>query len=169
MPRPDLQKVPAHLHEEINLVQQDNLNDAFSRHADAISFLKTVPEEKWSYRYAEGKWSIRQFVQHIIDAERIFCNRALVIARKDKTTSLTSFDQDEYEATSKADNRTKDDLISELAAVQQSSIKFFRSFDDEQLQTRGTIGNYTIDVNALGFVVVGHTLHHLKLIKERYL
>jgi len=169
MPRPDLQKVPAHLHEEINLVQQDNLNDAFSRHADAISFLKTVPEEKWSYRYAEGKWSIRQVVQHIIDAERIFCNRALVIARKDKTTSLTSFDQDEYEATSKADNRTKDDLISELAAVQQSSIKFFRSFDDEQLQTRGTIGNYTIDVNALGFVVVGHTLHHLKLIKERYL
>ena len=169
MPRPDLQKVPAHLHEEINLVQQDNLNEAFSRHADAISFLKTVPEEKWSYRYAEGKWSIRQVVQHIIDAERIFCNRALVIARKDKTTSLVSFDQDEYEVTSKADNRTKDDLISELAAVQQSSIKFFRSFDDEQLQTRGTIGNYTIDVNALGFVVVGHTLHHLKLIKERYL
>ena len=113
MPRPDLQKIPAHLHEEINLVQQDNLNDAFSRHADAISFLKTVPEEKWSYRYAEGKWSISQVVQHIIDAERIFCNRALVIARKDKTTSLVSFDQDEYEATSKADKRTKDDLISE--------------------------------------------------------
>jgi uncharacterized damage-inducible protein DinB len=169
MPRPDLQKVPAHLHEEINLVQQDNLDDAFSRHADAVSFLKTVPEEKWSYRYAEGKWSIRQVVQHLIDAERIFCNRALVIARKDKTTSLVSFDQDEYEVTSKADKRTKDDLISELAALQQSSIKFFRSFDDEQLQTRGTIGNYTIDVNALGFVVVGHTLHHLKLIKERYL
>jgi uncharacterized damage-inducible protein DinB len=169
MPRPDLQKVPAHLHEEINLVEQDDLKEAFSKHADAISFLKAIPEEKWSYRYAEGKWSIRQVVQHIIDGERIFCNRALVIARKDKTTSLVSFDQDEYENASKADKRTKDDLISELAALQQSSIKFFGSFDDEQLQTRGTIGNYTIDVNALGFVVIGHTLHHLKIIRERYL
>lgn len=169
MPRPDLQKVPAHLHEEINLVEQDNLNEAFSRHADAISFLRSIPEEKWNYRYAEGKWSIRQVVQHIIDGERIFCNRALVIARKDKTTTLVSFDQDEYELTSKADNRTKDDLVSELAALQQSSIRFFGSFDDEQLQTRGTVGNYTIDVNALGFVVIGHTIHHLKLIRERYL
>lgn len=169
MSKPDLQKVPVHLHEEINLVEQDDLKVAFSKHADAISFLKTIPEEKWSYRYAAGKWSIRQVVQHIIDGERIFCNRALVIARKDKTTSLVSFDQDEYETVSKADMRTKDDLINELAALQQSSIKFFGSFDDEQLQTRGTIGNYTIDVNALGFVVIGHTLHHLKLIRERYL
>jgi uncharacterized damage-inducible protein DinB len=169
MSRPDLQKVPAHLHEEINLVKQDNLKEAFSKHADAISFLKTIPEERWSYRYAEGKWSIRQVVQHLIDGERIFCNRALVIARKDKTTSLVPFEQDEYEAASKADKRTKDDLINELAALQQSAIKFFGSFDDEQLQTRGTIGSYTIDVNALGFVVIGHTLHHLKLIRERYL
>ncbi|HEU5165588.1 MAG TPA: DinB family protein [Chitinophagaceae bacterium] len=169
MSKPDLQKVPVHLHEEINLVEQDDLKVAFSKHADAISFLKTIPEEKWSYRYAAGKWSIRQVVQHIIDGERIFCNRTLVIARKDKTTSLVSFDQDEYEAVSKADMRTKDDLINELAALQKSSIKFFGSFDDEQLQTRGTIGNYTIDVNALGFVVIGHTLHHLKLIRERYL
>jgi uncharacterized damage-inducible protein DinB len=96
MSRPDLQKVPAHLHEEINLVKQDNLKEAFSKHADAISFLKTIPEEKWSYRYAEGKWSIRQVVQHLIDGERIFCNRALVIARKDKTTSLVPFEQDDY-------------------------------------------------------------------------
>jgi len=169
MPKPDLQKVPAHLHEEINLVEQDNLKVAFSKHADAISILKNIPEEKWGYRYAEGKWSIRQVVQHIIDAERIFCNRALVIARKDKTTPLVSFDQDEYEIASKSDNRTKNDLINELVALQQSSINFFGSFDDEQLQARGKIGDYTIDVNALGFVVIGHTLHHLKLIRERYL
>lgn len=169
MSRPDLQKVPGHLHEEINLVKQDNLKEAFSKHADAIFFLKTIPEEKWSYRYAEGKWSIRQVVQHLIDGERIFCNRALVIARKDITTSLVPFEQDDYEAVSKADKRTKDDLINEFTALQQSTIKFFGSFDDEQLQTRGTIGSYTIDVNALGFVVIGHTLHHLKLIRERYL
>jgi uncharacterized damage-inducible protein DinB len=169
MPRPDLNAVPAHLHEEIKLVEQDNLMDAFSIHADDVSFLKDIPEEKWSYRYAEGKWSIRQVVQHVIDGERIFCNRALVIVRKDKTTPLVSFDQDNYEAASKADNRTKEDLISELAAVRQSSSKLFASFDEDQLLTRGSVGGYAIDANALGFVVIGHLLHHLKLIRERYL
>jgi len=169
MPKPDLQKVPGHLHQEIDLVEQDNLKDAFSRHADALSFLKNIPEEKWSYRYAENKWSIRGVVQHMIDAERIFCNRALVIARKDRTTPLVSFEGDDYGAASKADSRTKEELISELAAVQQSSLKLFESFDEEQLLTSGTVGSYTIDVNALGFVVIGHVLHHLKLIKERYL
>jgi uncharacterized damage-inducible protein DinB len=169
MSKPDLQKVPAHLHEEIKLVQYDNLKEAFSRHTDALSFLKNIPEEKWSYRYAEGKWSIRGVVQHMIDAERIFCNRALVIARKDRTTHRLSFEGDDYGAASRADSRTKEELIDELAAVQQSSFKLFDSFDEEQLLTGGTVGSYTIDVNALGFVVIGHVLHHLKLIKERYL
>ena len=169
MPRPDIESIPAHLHEEINLVEQDNLRKAFAKHADTISFLKDIPEERWSYRYSEGKWSIRGVVQHIIDAERILCNRALVIARKDKTTPLVSFEEKDYGVTSKADNRTKEDLISELTAVQHSSRKMFESFDDEQLQTSGTVNNYTIDVNALGFVILGHTLHHLKIIRERYL
>ena len=169
MPRPDLQSIPSHLHEEINLVEQDNLKEAFCKHNDAISFLKNIPEEKWSYRYDEGKWSIRGVVQHIIDAERILCNRALVIARKDKTTPLLSFEEKDYGAASKADNRTKEELISELNAVQQSSYKMFESFGDEQLRTSGTVNNYTINVNALGFVILGHTLHHLKVISERYL
>ena len=169
MPKPNLQKIPAHLHEEINLVKQENLKEAFFKYPDALSFLKNIPEEKWSYRYAESKWSIKGVVQHIIDAERIFSNRALVIARKDRTTPLPSFEEKDYGASSKADNRTKEDLISELAAVQQSSRKLFESFDDEQLQTSGTVNDYSIDVNALGFVVIGHTLHHLKILKERYL
>ena len=89
--------------------------------------------------------------------------------RKDKTTPLPSFEEKDYGSTSKADNRTKEDLISEFVAVQQSSRKLFESFDDEQLQSGGTVGSYTIDVNALGFVLIGHVLHHLKLIRERYL
>jgi uncharacterized damage-inducible protein DinB len=169
MPKPDLKKVPAHLHDEINLVEQDNVKEAFTKHPDSVDFLKNIPEEKWGYRYAENKWSIKGVVQHIIDAERIFCNRALVIARKDTTTLLQSFEEADYGATSKADNRTKDELINELKAVQQSSCKLFESFDNEQLQTTGTVNNYSIDVNAIGFVVIGHTLHHLKILRERYL
>ena len=151
------------------MVAQDDLKKAFSTHADSISALKDIPEAKWSYRYAEGKWSIRGVIQHLIDAERILCNRALVIARKDTTQPLLSFEEKDYEAASKADKRSKEDLIIELVVVQQSSRKMFESFDDEQLQARGTVNNYTIDVNALGFVVIGHTLHHLKIIRERYL
>jgi uncharacterized damage-inducible protein DinB len=169
MPKPDLQKVPGHLHEEINLVEQDDLKEAFSKHGDAVAFLKNIPEEKWSYRYAEGKWSVRGVVQHVIDAERIFGNRALVIARKDSTTPLPSFDGDNYANTSNADRRSKKDLISELEAVQQSSKKLFESFDDDQLRAKGNVNDYTIDVSTLGFVVIGHTLHHVKLLKERYL
>jgi uncharacterized damage-inducible protein DinB len=131
--------------------------------------LKKIPDEKWTYRYAEGKWNIKEVVQHIIDGERIFCNRALVIARQDKTTPLPSFDGDEYATTSNADRRTKEDLIAELVAVQQSSKKLFESFDDAQLRTKGIVNDYTIEVNTLGFVIVGHTLHHVKLLKERYL
>jgi uncharacterized damage-inducible protein DinB len=169
MPKPDLQTVPQHLHEEVNLVTQDDVKKAFSTHREAIDFLKNIPEEKWTYRYAEGKWNIKEVVQHIIDGERIFCNRALVIARQDKTTPLPSFDADDYGTASNADRRTKEDLIEELQAVQQSSKKLFESFDDVQLRNKGTVNDYTIEVNTLGFVIVGHTLHHVKLLKERYL
>jgi hypothetical protein len=169
MPRPNLETVPPHLHEEIILVKQDDVKAAFATHSDAIAFLKSIAEEKWNYRYALDKWTIRGVVQHIIDAERIFCNRALVIARRDETTPLPSFDGDEYGNNSKADRRTKEDLISELQAVQQSSRKLFESFDVEQLNTIGQVNDYTIEVNTLGFVVIGHTLHHIKILKERYL
>jgi len=169
MPKPDLQNVPEHLHEEILLVKYSDLKDAFSNRADSLSFLKNIPKKKWGYRYAEQKWSIREVVQHLIDAERIFCNRALVIVRKDRSTPLLPFEEKDYAAASKADLRSKKDLISEFKAVQESSRRLFASFDEEQLSSTGTVGTYTIDVNTLGFVVVGHTLHHVKIIKERYL
>ncbi|MBD0331217.1 MAG: DinB family protein [Chitinophagaceae bacterium] len=168
MPKPDLQKVPAFYHSYVTLVKQDNISKAFSKHSDAISFLKKIPKKKWDYRYAEGKWSIKQLIQHVIDAERIFSYRALRIARKD-TTPLPAFDEEKFAAVSKADKRTKKDLIRELETVQQSSRRLFESFDEEQLQAGGTVSNNSIDVNAIGFVIIGHTLHHLNILKERYL
>ena len=169
MPRPLLESVPPHLHEEIILVKQNEVKQAFATHAEAITFLENIPEEKWSYRYGPDKWTIKGVVQHVIDGERIFCNRALVISRKDKGTPLPSFDQNEYAASANADKRTKEELISELEAVQQSSKKLFESFNEEQLNAKGTVNDYTIEVNTLGFVIIGHTLHHIKVLKERYL
>lgn len=169
MSKPVLQKLPAHLQNEIILVKQDNLQEALLEHYDATSFLRKIPKKKWNYRYAEGKWSIKELVQHIIDTERIFCYRALVIARNDNTTTLFSFDENAYGASSKVDKRTKKELIRELDAVQRASVKLFESFDEEQLQATGTVSDYSIDVNAIGYVITGHTLHHIKILKERYL
>jgi uncharacterized damage-inducible protein DinB len=169
MSKPDLQNVPEHLHEEIVLVPEDDLRTAFAAHTATIEFFRNIPEEKWNHSYAEGKWTVKGVVQHVIDGERIFCNRALVIARQDKDTPLPSFDEQLYGATASADRRTKADLLSELETVQQSSKKLFASFSDEQLNAKGMVSNYTTDVNTLGFVVIGHCLHHMKILKERYL
>src|SRR4030095_9593003 len=131
MPKPDLRRVPPHLHEEIDLVDCDDIMQAFIKYENALAPLENIPVEKWNHRYAEGKWSIKEVVQHLIDAERIFCNRILVIARKDNTTPLVPFEEKDYAKFSEAGRRSKDDLIDELRIVQLSSRKLFASFSDQ--------------------------------------
>src|SRR6478672_5264200 len=109
----DLSRVYSYFHRYINLVTENDLEKAFEKHqTDLVSFLKEIPKKKWNYRYTEGKWSIKEVVQHVIDGERIFSYRALRFARKDKIP-LASFDQDLFTMTSKAGERTKKDLLQE--------------------------------------------------------
>lgn len=165
----DLSRVPEFFHTYIKHVSENDLAKAFQTHqVEFISFLNGIPAENWDYRYAEGKWSIAEVVQHVIDAERIFCYRALCIARKDKT-SFPGFEEDEYAKASKADRRTKSDLIDELAVVQKSSARLFASFDEEMLEESGTSNGRSIYVRAIGNIIIGHTLHHKKMLSERYL
>jgi len=168
MPKPNLAEVPAYYHNYINKVQTEDLQEAFRQHLNAISFLKDIPKDKWDFRYAEGKWSIKELVQHIIDGERIFSYRALCFARKDQTP-LPSFDENLYAANSQADRRTADELIEELMAVQSSSKKLFDSFNEQQLDSKGVANNKEVSVRAIGFILVGHLLHHVDIIKDRYL
>src|SRR5689334_14228100 len=96
MPNVDLSRVPAFHHNYIGQVQQQELDDALKAHTiQFVELLNSIPESKWNYRYAEGKWSIKEVVQHVIDAERIFCYRALCFARKDETP-LPGFDENTY-------------------------------------------------------------------------
>ncbi|MCU7552171.1 DinB family protein [Chitinophagaceae bacterium LB-8] len=165
----NLQKVPASYHTYVQLVTEDNLQTAFKNYSqEIISLLKGIPAEKWDYRYAEGKWSIKELIQHVIDAERIFCYRALTFARKDEKV-LPGFDENHYAEVSKADRRTPQDLIEELEAVQNSSARLFASFDEEQLQAEGSANNKNIYVEGIGFVIIGHCRHHKKVLLERYL
>lgn len=165
----DLSRVFEYYHRYINLVTEDDLTTAFQKHqTDLISTLTAIPGEKWNYRYAEGKWSIKELVQHVIDAERIFCYRALCFARKDKTP-LPGFDENTYAAASKADQRTKEELIEELKTAQRSSAQMFASFDEEQLNEDGVANGKPVYVKALSFIIIGHALHHRNILLERYL
>ncbi|MEL1244263.1 DinB family protein [Flavobacterium sp. DGU11] len=133
-----------------------------------IHFVREIPMDKYDYRYAEGKWTIKDILQHIIDSERIFAYRALRFSRND-TTPLPGFDENSYAANTDAAKRSINDLLTEMSAVRHANIMMFKSFTAEDLIRKGTASGYTVSVRALGFLLVGHQNHHIKIFKERYL
>jgi uncharacterized damage-inducible protein DinB len=133
-----------------------------------IDFLKTIPVEKHEFRYAEGKWTIKDIVLHLIDAERIFTYRALRIARKDQTP-LPGFEENDYVETAFANSRTMEDLIEEFATVRRATVSLFKTFSVEQLTQMGTASEKPVSVRAIGFITLGHQKHHVNVILERYL
>jgi len=138
-----------------------NLNDTYS-------FFLDIPGDKVDYRYESGKWTIKELIQHIIDSERVFTYRALRFARNDKT-ELKGYDHDNYVPESNAGKRNYLELIEEFKSVRQSSISLFKSFTEEMLLNFGLANNNSISVRAISFIIVGHSRHHCKIIKERYL
>lgn len=165
----DLSKVPPYFHQYIHLAIEDDLESALYKYqTNVISFLKEIPKKRWNDRYAEGKWSIKEVVQHIIDAERIFAYRALCFARKDQTP-LPGFDENIFAKNSKAVDRSKKELLKELKAVQKSSLLLFQSFDDEQLNQPGVASGQPNYVKGIAYILIGHALHHKKILEDRYL
>lgn len=133
-----------------------------------IKFVQNIPMDKFDYRYAEGKWTIKDILQHLIDAERIFAYRALRFARKD-ATPLPGFDENTYVEAAHASSRSIQDLLTELAVVRQATLSLFKTFSEEDLQQIGTASNHPMSVRALGFVIIGHQNHHQRIFQERYL
>ena len=134
----------------------------------ALILFSTVPEGKEQYRYAEGKWTIKQLIQHIIDSERVFGYRALTFSRND-ANQLPGFDENEYVKHSSANERPYKDLLEELKSVRLSTVLLFKSFEESDLIMTGTASGKTMSVKALGYITSGHLLHHLKIIEDRYL
>ena len=133
-----------------------------------VKFVQDIPMDKFDYRYAEGKWTIKDILLHLIDAERIFAYRALRFARKDETP-LASFDENAYVAEANANSRSIQDLLSELLIVRQATLALFKSFSEEQLLRKGIASNNPMSVRALGFTIIGHQNHHQRIFQERYL
>lgn len=153
----------------INAVENIDLIEGLEIGLDQmVSFMESIPTDKLEYRYAEGKWTIKDILLHLIDAERIFAYRALRIGRGDKIP-LAGFEENDYVPNALANYRNIDSLLTEFKFVRNSTLCLFKSFSCEQLAYLGTASNSPISVRAIGFIISGHQNHHLRTIKERYL
>lgn len=146
----------------------DILNILLNQTKECQNILNSFPEHKGDYRYANGKWTIKQVIGHIMDTERVFAYRALCIARNEKQP-LPGFEQDDYVNNGNFNSRNLFDLVYELRLLRESNLLLFKSFDDEMLNRRGTASGYDVTVNALLFMIAGHMQHHLDILKERYI
>ncbi len=169
MKRPELSEHPGYYTHYIGLVKGDNiLKQLEDQVIDTQAIISEIPEEKETYAYAPGKWTIKEVLGHIIDTERIMAYRALRFARKDKT-ALQGFDENEYVANSDYNKRTLYDIAHEFAIVRESNLALFKHFNEEALDQRGTANNNEATVRAILFMIAGHANHHLNVIKTKYL
>ena len=133
-----------------------------------INFFKSIPEDKLEYRYAEGKWTIKEVFQHIIDNERIMMYRCFRIGRRDKT-ALAGYEQDDYIAPSKANAKSLDMLIEEYQVVRKNSIILLNSLSSEDLKFIGISSGNNMSARATAFITLGHEIWHADIIKLKYL
>lgn len=169
MPKPTGGTYPEYFDNYIKLVSEDNIQHALQNQQSGIdNFFDSISEEKSTYTYADGKWTLKELMQHVIDTERIFNFRSLVIARGEKQ-SLPGFEEREYAAASEANLRPWKSLVEEMKALRITTIQLFNSFSGKMLEANGLANEKIVTVQALGFIIVGHVYHHINIIQERYL
>lgn len=169
MTKSDIPVLPKFFDRYINLADNTFILDALTQAASFETLIPaTILEALGDLRYAPGKWTVKDIVQHVIDNERIMSYRAMRFARNDQT-ALPGYDEEFFGQNANGSRRTIADLYDEYATVRRSSIALFNSFDEEMLLRSGIAFNQTISVLALGFVLVGHVTHHVNIIQERYL
>jgi uncharacterized damage-inducible protein DinB len=169
MNRPEKSEYAPYFERYVGKVPDGDIRDfLFSQLTEFGGLIGTIGEERAAYRYAEGKWSVKQVVGHIVDTERIFGYRALAIARGDKTP-LPSFDQDAYVEGGGFDARSMTDIAVEFTTLRQSMIRLFGSFDEKAWLQRGSAGDNEATVRAIAWIIVGHLIHHRGVLLERYL
>jgi len=132
------------------------------------SFLAALSESQAAYRYAPGKWTLREIIGHLSDSERIFAYRMLRIARRDETP-LASFDENAYVPAGEFERRSLAEVAGEFAAVRDATLTLVRGLDATALARRGTASGKSVSARALAYIIAGHERHHVGVIRERYL
>ena len=167
--KPLANEYPERYKADIALVDFDDLIQGLKESfCSTFDFLLDLDVNILTHRYEPGKWTIKEMWQHIIDTERIYCYRALNFARNDKNV-LHSFNENEFAMASKAQDRNWRKMLQEYTVVRNGSIMMFESFDEEMLARRGCTNDSTASVKALGYMILAHEIHHINVIKEKYL
>jgi len=152
----------------VTLVPDGNLVDVLvDQQLDTIGMLRRVDDERGLYAYAPGKWTIKEVIGHLSDAERVFAYRALRFARGDDQP-LAGFDENAYAPAGRFNERRIGSLIDEFQSIRAGTVHVFRYLDEDEWARRGIANGNPISVRALGFVIAGHELHHARLLRERY-
>jgi len=160
---------PPYYEKYLNLVKSENIfEEMYSEHIETIELVTSVDEETLQYRYEDGKWNIREILQHLIDCERIFNYRALRIARGDQAP-LSGFDQQAFVSESLASKRDINDIVREFSVVRAATVELFKSFTDEMLNRKGITNNNEVTVRGIIYFILGHEIHHRNVIDEKYL
>lgn len=168
MKRSDINPMPQFFDRYINLVEDIDIFEAFEKYSptriyDNISKLTALKNKV----YAPGKWTVKDILQHLIDNERIMAYRALRFSRNDDTV-LAGYEEELFAGNTLAAKRTVDDLMEEFELVRKSTILLFRNMDNEMMLRSGVAYKSRISALALGFVVIGHAIHHMNVIRNRY-
>ena len=165
----DLEFIPPAYQKYIRWIDDSNIYSLLEKDfRDSSSFFEMIPENKFDYYYAPGKWSIKEVLQHLIDVERVFVYRALRFSRLDPT-DLLGFDQELYIETVSLDNIAFKDILNEWKSLRASTILFYKNLNPKFLDRNGRADGHEFSVKSIAYVLVGHTRHHISILKEKYL
>ena len=168
--RPESSEYPPYAAVYVNLVVGDQILPILAAQLEqSVALLKSVDDRRASeFSYAPGKWTIKQILGHILDTERIFSYRALCVARHD-AVALPGFEQDDYVAAGSFNERPLNGLIDEYSMVRQSTIALFQNLPQQAWMRQGIANKFSVTVRGLAFLAAGHELHHVKILREKYL
>jgi hypothetical protein len=167
--RPSNEEYLPYYDKYIRLVPEGNISDILNQLLEnTVKYLSDIPENKSNYRYAPDKWSLKEVLGHINDTERIMSYRLLRIARGD-ATPLTGYDPDKLNSRASFDSYAWSELIEDYTCVRRSTISLIRVLSEEAWSRRGVASESEISAKALAYIIAGHELHHIRIIKERYL
>jgi len=166
--RPQPDEYASFYEKYVSLIQSDDIVGTLeAQRVQMVQLLGARSEREGNFRYAPGKWTVKEVIGHMSDAERIFSYRALRIARGD-ATPLAGFEQDDYIVTAGFNERTMADISTEFLAVRMATMALVQSFTEVAWSRRGTASDHPVTVRAMAYVIAGHEMHHRKILDERY-
>jgi uncharacterized damage-inducible protein DinB len=162
-------QAPAYYHYYFDLVESNDLVLELRKNNTSIAyFIEQIPNEKWHFAYADGKWTVAEVIRHMIETERIFAYRSLRFSRMDSTPN-PGFDENAFIHNLQSISFSKEQLLREFNTVREATLSLFESMKPEMLHFNGNANGQSVTAEMLGFMIVGHGIHHANVIGARYL